>query len=99
MICSPICINAKVAIKGCNLCPKWGLHNGAIGTVKRIAFKDDNNPNCGDLPEYVKVHFHKLNLPADVQKQCSSKVSENIPYKMISVVIRLTKSLILNRIT
>ena len=45
-----------------NFYPKWGLHNGAMGTVKEIAFEVGKNTNNGDLPEYVVVHFKKLNL-------------------------------------
>ena len=71
---SPICVNAKVAIRGYNFYPKWGLHNGAMGTVKEIAFSHGKNPNNGDLPEYVVVQFNDLNLPKEVQDDCKSKV-------------------------
>ena len=71
---TPICIGAKVAIKGKNFYPKWGLHNGAMGTVKEIAFEVGKNPNNGDLPEYVVVHFEKLNLPHSVKKNCKEPV-------------------------
>ena len=69
-----LCINAKVAIKGYNFYPKWGLHNGAMGTVKEIVFREGKNPNNGDLPEYVVVQFNDLNLPMDVQNDCKNKV-------------------------
>ena len=75
---TPICIGAKVAIKGKNFYPKWGLHNGAMGTVKEIAFEVGKNPNNGDLPEYVVVHFEKLNLPCSVKKNCKEPVRKNI---------------------
>ena len=35
-----LCVNARVAIKGRNFYPKWGLHNGATGTVKNIAYAE-----------------------------------------------------------
>lgn len=52
-----ICRNAKVQITGRNIEPEWGLYNGSIGTVKEIIFNQDDNPNDGDLPLYVIVHF------------------------------------------
>ena len=68
------CVGAKVAIKGKNFYPKWGLHNGAIGTVKRIGYADGKNPNNNDLPEYVEVEFYDLNLPKPVATTCTKKV-------------------------
>ena len=68
------CVGAKVAIKGKNFYPKWGLHNGAIGTVKRLGFANGNNPNNNDLPEYVEVEFYDLNLPKPVATTCTKKV-------------------------
>lgn len=52
-----LCRGAKVAIRGRNFNPIWGLHNGAIGTVIEIAYGENGNPNAGDLPEYVLVDF------------------------------------------
>jgi len=52
-----LCVNAKVALDGRNFCPQWGLHNGAVGTVKEIVFGEGKDPNNGDLPEYVVVDF------------------------------------------
>jgi len=54
---SLICKNAKVAIECRNLVPIWGLHNGACGTVVDIIFNEGENPNHGDHPKYVCVHF------------------------------------------
>ena len=70
-----LCIDAKVAIKGKKFCPRWGLYNGAIGTIKHIAFGEGKNPNNGDLPEYVVVEFNKLKLPKEVEDDCEEKVS------------------------
>ena len=52
-----ICREAKVALNGKNFKPLWGLHNGAGGIVKEIVFAKEHNPNNGDLPLYVVVHF------------------------------------------
>lgn len=54
---SLLCVGAKVALDNKNYCPLWGLHNGACGTVKEIIFEKGTNPNHGDLPLYVVVHF------------------------------------------
>lgn len=54
---SYLCRNAKVAIYNRNFCPQWGLHNGACGTVKEIAFNVGENPNHGNLPKYIVVEF------------------------------------------
>jgi PIF1-like helicase len=54
---SLLCIDAIVSLQGQNFFPSWGLHNGACGNVKEIVFATDKNPNNGDLPEYVVVHF------------------------------------------
>ena len=56
-----ICVGAKVAIKGNNIAPTWGLYNGAIGTVKEIVFALGKNPNLGHLPLYVAVEFNSYN--------------------------------------
>lgn len=48
---------AKVALNHRNFNPLWGLHNGACGIVKEIVFRKGHNPNHGDLPLYVVVHF------------------------------------------
>ena len=52
-----LCIDAKVCIRGKNFQPQWGLFNGAVGKVLYIHFKEDENPNLGDLPEYIIVDF------------------------------------------
>ena len=69
-----LCVNAEVAIKGRNFYPKWGLHNGASGTVRQIVFAEGNNPNNGDLPEYVVVEFKNLQLPTAVANECNKTV-------------------------
>lgn len=52
-----LCRGCKVAINGRNFNPRWGLHNGAMGTIIDIIFAKDKNPNNGDLPRYVVVDF------------------------------------------
>ena len=51
------CEDAQVAVDGRNFYPEWGIHNSACGRVDEIVFKKDENPNFGDLPEYVVVDF------------------------------------------
>lgn len=48
-----------VSIQGKNFNPKWGLYNGALGTIIDLHFRVGSNPNCGDLPEYVSVEFRE----------------------------------------
>ena len=52
-----LCINALVALTGYNIYPRWGLHNGALGYVVAIVFRDGETPNGGHLPAYVIVNF------------------------------------------
>ena len=52
-----ICIGCKVALKGRNFNPQWGLFNSTIGTVQEIVYEAGKNPNAGDLPLYVAVSF------------------------------------------
>jgi hypothetical protein len=40
-----------------NIEPKWGLYNGASGTVIDIIFLEGGNPNNWDLPLIVVVDF------------------------------------------
>ena len=54
---SLLCVGAQVAICGRNFRPSWGLFNGAHGTVEEIVFAAGEDPNNGDLPEYVVVNF------------------------------------------
>lgn len=54
---SLLCVGAQVAICGRNFRPSWGLFNGAHGTVEEIVFAPGEDPNNGDLPEYVVVNF------------------------------------------
>ena len=58
-----LCRNAKVAIKGQNFLPKWGLFNGAVGTVIHINFEKGDNPNNKDLPSFVIVDFKNYKGP------------------------------------
>ena len=52
-----LCIDAKVCIRGKNFQPQWGLFNGAVGKFLYIHFNENENPNLGDLPEYIIVDF------------------------------------------
>ncbi len=54
---TPICRKCLVSIQGRNFMPKWGLFNGAVGTVMEIIYEKGNNPNHGDLPTAVIVDF------------------------------------------
>ena len=58
-----LCRNAKVAIKGQNFMPKWGLFNGAVGTVIHINFEKGDNPNNKDRPTFVIVDFKNYKGP------------------------------------
>ena len=51
------CTHSLVQICGRNFRPRWGLHNGAIGTVVEIIFPKGCTPNDDDLPSYVVVDF------------------------------------------
>jgi PIF1-like helicase len=50
-----VCRNAKVEIKGRNLCPPLGLYNGAMGTIVDIVYHPNESPNTGHLPRYLLV--------------------------------------------
>ena len=52
-----LCRGCMVSIQGKNFNPKWGLFNGALGTLIDFHFRIGSNPNCGDLPEYISVEF------------------------------------------
>ena len=60
---STICVGCKVALKGRNFNPQWGLYNSSIGTVEEIVFEEGKNPNAGDLPLYVAVNFPSYTGP------------------------------------
>ena len=61
---SLLSVGAYVALDGRNYNPAWGLHNGAMGKVQEIVFEPGQNPNHGDLPSYVVVHFPNYSGPA-----------------------------------
>lgn len=61
---SMFCIGSLCSVQGQNFCPTWGLHNHACGTVEEIVYKDGDNPNNGDLPDYVVVNFPQYCGPA-----------------------------------
>ena len=52
-----LCLGSRVALENKNFCPQWGLHNGACGTVDEIVYAEGTNPNHGDHPLYMVVHF------------------------------------------
>ena len=54
----PTCMankGSRVAIEGRNFMPKWGLHNGACGTVDEIVYETGKSPNKDDHPKYIVV--------------------------------------------
>ena len=57
-------IGTKVALENRNFCPQWGLHNGAVGTIEEIVFKEGESPNMGHRPQYVVVNFPQYQGPA-----------------------------------
>ena len=58
-----LCWDAMVEITKVNIEPKWGLFNGAIGTVVDIIFKQGENPNEGHLPTVVVVELKHYRGP------------------------------------
>ena len=81
-----ICRKAKVSIVGKNFMPLWGLHNGACGEVVDIVYEKGKNPNDGDLPRYVVVHFPYYCGPAwDV------KNPKHVPMPCVTVPCNLKR--------
>jgi hypothetical protein len=58
-----LCRDSIVEITKVNLEPKWGLLNGAIGTVVDIIFRQGENPNEGHLPTVVFVDLKHYRRP------------------------------------
>jgi hypothetical protein len=58
-----LCWDAMVEITKVNIEPKWGLFNGAIGTVVGIIFRQGENPNEGNLPTVVVVDLKHYRGP------------------------------------
>ena len=58
-----LCVGTRVAIAGRNFHPKYGLYNGAIGTVLEFHFEHGANPNHGDFPTHIIVDFPKYTGP------------------------------------
>jgi hypothetical protein len=58
-----LCREAMVEIVKANIEPKWGLYNGAIGTVVDIVYHQGENPNNGHLPKVVVVDFKHYRGP------------------------------------
>jgi hypothetical protein len=52
-----------VELSKANIEPKWGLYNGALGTVVDIIFQEGENPNDGDLSLVVVVDFKHYRGP------------------------------------
>ena len=70
---------SKVALENRNLCPLWGLHNGACGTIKEIIFETGQSPLTGDFPAYVVVEFPLYTGPPwDLDNPKVSKISESV---------------------
>ena len=55
---------ARGCLENRNICPQWGLHNGACGTVEEVVFEEKANPNDGHFPTYVVVDFPLYQGPA-----------------------------------
>jgi hypothetical protein len=55
--------DAMVEITKVNIEPKWGLFNGAIGTVVDIIFRQGENPNDGHLPTVVVFDLKHYRRP------------------------------------
>jgi hypothetical protein len=58
-----LCWDAMVEITKVNIEPKWGLFNGAIGTVVDTIFRQRENPNEGHLPIVVFVDLKHYRGP------------------------------------
>jgi hypothetical protein len=58
-----LCRDAMVEITKVNIEPKWGLFNGAIGTVVDIIFKQGENLNEGHLPTMVVMDLKHYRGP------------------------------------
>ena len=80
-----LCKDALVSLVGYNLHPRWGLHNGALGYVKEIVFREGESPNNGNLPSYVVVNFPSYNGPAWVSE--SPKVRHRVMLYMMYCVM------------
>ena len=59
-----ICHGARVFLSGKNVCTKWGLYNGTIGTVVDIVYGRGESPNTYHLPKYVLVRFESYTGPS-----------------------------------
>jgi hypothetical protein len=57
----------KVELRGKNLCPQYGLYNGAMGTVIDIVYSKNQSPSTHVLPKYVLVHFPHYTGPQFLQ--------------------------------
>jgi hypothetical protein len=53
-----------VEIVKANIEPKWGLYNGAIGTVVDIVYHQGENRNNGHLPKVVVVDVSTTEDPS-----------------------------------
>jgi hypothetical protein len=58
-----LCRDSMVEITKVNIEPKWGLFNGAIGTVINIFFRQGENPNEVHLPTVVVVDLKHYRGP------------------------------------
>ena len=54
---------AQVQLHGTKYENPWGLYDGARGFVDEIVYSFGNDPNKGDLPAYVVVHFPNYSGP------------------------------------
>ena len=54
---------AQVQLHGTKYENPWGLYDGARGFVDAIVYSFGSDPNKGDLPAYVVVHFPNYSGP------------------------------------
>lgn len=62
-----ICVGARVAIKGKNIEPIWGLYNGTIGTVLEIVFANGKIPTMEIFHYMLQLNFFHTNHPIQYQ--------------------------------
>jgi len=57
-----LAVGARVMLRQ-NLCTRFGLTNGSMGTVVAIVYSSDEHPSRGDLPQAVVVDFDHYTGP------------------------------------
>ncbi len=66
---TPLCIGCKVSVDTLNICPRWGLFNGCLGTVVDIVYDHPQGPNnySTNMPKYVIVDIPEFRPPPHVK--------------------------------